>query len=289
MLDDIYPFKHNYLDLKGLKYHYLDEGEGEPIVMLHGNPTWSFYYRNLVKAFSQSHRTIVPDHIGCGYSDKPKDRHYPYTLSRRVEDLEHLLNHLNLKENITLIVHDWGGMIGATFATRYPERIKRLVILNTAGFHLPKGKKFPAVLKLFRNRLTGPIMARGLNLFVLGSAYCCAAKGLKKEIRQAYIAPYDSWKNRIAIHRFVEDIPLKPSDRGYEIITETESRLPLLKDKPMLICWGEKDFIFDNDFLRVWKEKFPAAQLHTFHEGGHYILEDEGDKIIQLINEFLKK
>src|SRR3954447_4449252 len=109
------------LDRGGLRLHYLDEGEGEPVVMVHGNPTWSFYYRRLVEALSPSHRVIVPDHIGCGLSDKPDDARYQYTLESRVDDLEGLLDHLGIKGDVTLVVHDWGGMIGFTYAARRPE------------------------------------------------------------------------------------------------------------------------------------------------------------------------
>ena len=140
---ELYPFEGAYLDLSGNRLHYLDEGAGEPLVMLHGNPTWSFYYRNLVKAFRAEYRTIVPDHIGCGKSDKPQIDAYPYTLAQRVKDLERLLDHLGVGDNITLIVHDWGGMIGMAYATLHPEKIKRLVILNTGAFHLPESKPFP--------------------------------------------------------------------------------------------------------------------------------------------------
>ena len=129
-----YPFTGNLLDIQGLNYHYLDEGNGPPVVMVHGNPSWSFYYRNLVLALRDRYRCIVPDHIGCGLSDKPGDNRYDYTLSRRVDDLEALLEHLGIRENITLVVHDWGGMIGMAYAVRHPERIKRLVILNTGAF-----------------------------------------------------------------------------------------------------------------------------------------------------------
>jgi pimeloyl-ACP methyl ester carboxylesterase len=118
------------LDLGGLRYHYLDEGEGEPVVMLHGNPTRSFLYRTLVEALRPSYRTIVPDHIGCGRSDKPDDARYAYTLERRVADLEALLDQLRLDAGLTLVLHDWGGMIGMTYAARHPERISRLVILG---------------------------------------------------------------------------------------------------------------------------------------------------------------
>src|ERR1700730_9125742 len=121
----------------GLRLHYLDEGSGEPVVMVHGNPTWSFYYRNLVEALSGQYRTIALDQIGCGLSDKADDSKYSYTLESRVADLEALLDHLEVDREITLVVHDWGGMIGMTYAARHPERIARLVILNTAAFPLP--------------------------------------------------------------------------------------------------------------------------------------------------------
>src|SRR5262245_42431913 len=108
MVKALYPFTGHFLNLNGLRYHYLDEGRGSPIVMLHGNPTWSFYYRNLVIALRDNHRTIVPDHIGCGLSDKPADSQYRYTLSERVSNLERLLEHLDIENDITLVLHDWG-------------------------------------------------------------------------------------------------------------------------------------------------------------------------------------
>ena len=142
-LDKTMPFKRNYIERNGQQYHYVNEGQGSPVVMIHGNPSWSFYYRNLVTSLSTHHQCIVPDHIGCGFSDKPGDEDYDYTLVNRIDDLEALLGHLEVNANITLVVHDWGGMIGMGYAARYPERIKRLVILNTGAFHLPKTKKLP--------------------------------------------------------------------------------------------------------------------------------------------------
>ena len=111
--------------------------------MLHGNPTWSYYYRNLVAALRDRYRCIVPDHIGCGLSDKPQPPRYDYSLASRVEDLTALLDHLGVRENVTLVLHDWGGMIGMAWAARHSRAVKRLVILNTAAFHLPKSKRFP--------------------------------------------------------------------------------------------------------------------------------------------------
>src|SRR6516165_91136 len=139
----LYPFESHYFDSNGLRLHYLDEGRGDPIVMLHGNPTWSFYFRNLVLALRGRHHCIVPDHIGCGLSDKPTAEQYDFSLKSRIDDLEQLLEHLNLRDNVTLVLHDWGGMIGMGYAVRHPERIRRLIVLNTAAFHKPAAKRLP--------------------------------------------------------------------------------------------------------------------------------------------------
>jgi pimeloyl-ACP methyl ester carboxylesterase len=276
------------LDRGGLRYHYLDEGEGEPVVMVHGNPSWSFYYRRLVEALSGSYRTIVPDHIGCGFSDKPGDEAYEYSLARRVADLEALLDHLGVDRGITLVVHDWGGMIGMTYAARHPERIARLVILNTAAFHLPPTKKFPTPLWLCRDTPLGAFLVRRLNLFCTGTAWIgCTRRPMSKDVRDAYVAPYDSWEHRVAVHRFVQDIPLRPGDRSYPIVSEVEGRLHWLADTPMLIAWGMRDFVFDRHFLDEWIRRFPGAEVHRFAKAGHYILEDESDAVITLVREFL--
>ncbi|MGE5755609.1 MAG: alpha/beta fold hydrolase [Planctomycetaceae bacterium] len=276
------------LDLGGLRYHYLDEGEGEPVVMLHGNPTWSFFYRTLVEALRPSYRTIVPDHIGCGRSDKPDDARYAYTLERRVADLGALLDHLRLDAGLTLVLHDWGGMIGMTYAARHPERIGRLVILNTAAFHLPPSKPFPWPLRVCRDLPLGAWLVRGLNLFCRGTAFIGGRRRpLPRTVRDAYLAPYDSWRNRIAIHRFVQDIPLRPGDRAYGVVTEVQGRLGLLAGVPMLIAWGMEDFVFDHHFLDEWVRRFPRAEVHRFPGAGHYVLEDESERIVPLVRAFL--
>ncbi|WP_435007873.1 alpha/beta fold hydrolase [Tundrisphaera lichenicola] len=275
-------------DRDGLRLHYLDEGEGEPVVMVHGNPSWSFYYRNLVEALNGSHRTIVPDHIGCGYSDKPDDSRYDYTLKSRVDDLEALLDHLGVDRGITLVVHDWGGMIGMAYAARHPERIARLVILNTGAFPLPKSKPFPWPLWICRNTRVGAWMVRGGNAFAgIASRVCCKRNPMPKDLREAYVAPYDSWANRIATLRFVQDIPLSPNDQGYDIVAGTADRLGEFAETPMMIAWGLKDFVFDRHFLDEWTRRFPEAEVHRFEDCGHYILEDAGDQIIPLIRAFL--
>ena len=277
-------------DRDGLKLHYLDEGSGDPVVMVHGNPTWSFTFRGLVEALSQTHRTIVPDHIGCGRSDKPGDDRYDYTLKSRVDDLEALLDHLGVDAGITLVVHDWGGMIGLAYAARHPTRIARLVILNTAGFPLPRAKAFPWPLRICRDTPIGAALVRGGNAFCRIAARVCAVrKPLTAEAREAYMAPYDSWANRVAVLRFVQDIPLRPGDRSYPIVQGVADALSAFQETPILIGWGLKDFIFDRHFLNEWTRRFPDAEVHRFEDSGHYILEDRGEELAGAIGSFLAR
>jgi len=287
-LDTLFPFKRNYLDRNGHKYHYLNEGTGEPVVMVHGNPSWSFYYRNLVTALSADYQCIVPDHIGCGLSDKPDDRNYQYTLENRIDDLEALLDSLAIKENITLVVHDWGGMIGMGYAARHPERIKRLVVLNTGAFHLPKAKKLPLALWICRNTLLGTLLVRGLNAFSATASYIgVKRKPMPEAVRKAYVAPFNSWKNRISTLRFIQDIPLFKNDKNYLLVSNIDKSLQKFQKVPTIICWGLKDFVFDKHFLDLWKEKMPHAEVNEFADCGHYILEDAGEQVIPLIETFM--
>ncbi|NOR18686.1 MAG: alpha/beta fold hydrolase [Xanthomonadales bacterium] len=269
--------------------HYLDEGPRDaPIVlMLHGNPTWSFYYRNLVLALSDRYRCIVPDHIGCGLSDKPGADNYPYTLARRISDLGALVDHIQPTVAIHLVVHDWGGMIGFGWAVERPAQIASMVIANTAAFPLPEEKKLPSALWLVRNTRLGALLVQGLNAFSGLAARVAFKKPVSAEIRKAYTGPYDSWDNRIATLRFVQDIPLTQGDPGFNIIERTEARLPEFADKPCLLVWGEKDFVFDRHFLKKWKSIFPDAKILSYPDCGHYVIEDAGQPLIQAVREFL--
>ncbi len=286
-MNALYPFIGHFLSLDGRRLHYLDEGAGAPVVMLHGNPTWSFYYRELVKELRGAYRCVVPDHMGCGRSDCPPDAQYDYTLDRRARDLEALLDHLGLREQLTLVLHDWGGMIGMLFAHRFPERVKRLVVLNTAAFHLPKAKKLPWQIDWCRNTPLGPLLVRGLNAFVRGALRLGAVRPLSADVRAGYLEPYDSWERRRAVLRFVQDIPLRPDDRAYDLVSEVERGLHRFADVPTLICWGLRDFVFDAHFLAEWRRHFPNAEVHEFPDAGHLVLEDARDAILPLVHDFL--
>jgi cis-3-alkyl-4-acyloxetan-2-one decarboxylase len=290
MLYPDYPFNDQYASIKGLQLHYLDEGPrtAAPIIMLHGNPSWSFYYRRLVQALCHEYRCIVPDHIGMGLSEKPRINQYEFTLDRRVDDLQTLIEQLDLHENITLVLHDWGGMIGMTYATRFPEKIKRLVILNTAAFHLPQQKSVPWQLRLSRIPLLNALLNQGFNLFCRGATkYCVTRKAMTEDVAKAYIAPYDCWHNRLAVRKFVEAIPLKPGEDGYDTVDNVDNNLAQFSKLPVLICWGLKDFVFDRYFLEEWQQRFPLAEVHRFEDAGHYILEDAAEEVIPLINDFI--
>lgn len=286
----LYPFKSHYLDLNGLKYHYVDEGSGQPVVMLHGNPTWSFYFRDLIKALSGQYRVIAPDHIGCGLSDKPDSKAYDYKLKSRVDDLESLIENLKIKEKISLVLHDWGGFIGMAYALRHPERIGRFVLMNTAAFLPPPGKPIPIILIMIRRlRLLAMFAVQGFNLFALGALFINSYKGLSKEVKAGLIAPYNCWQNRIATLKFVQDIHLTENNPSYGVVKQVDNKMKLFLNLPILICWGKHDFVFDLDYLKEWQRRFPDADAHIFPEAGHYVLEDVPEKIIPLTREFLQK
>jgi pimeloyl-ACP methyl ester carboxylesterase len=274
----LYPFDSHWLDLgPGQRMHYLDEGSGPPVLLLHGNPSWSFYYRNLILALRTTHRCIAPDHIGMGLSDKPQDR--PYTLAQRVADVQTLMDSLAFADPVTLVVHDWGGMIGLAWAVQNPQQIARLVVLNTAAFPLPATKRFPWPLALTRTPL-GTLLVRGFNAFSYAATVVgCTRTEMPHAIADAYTAPYDSWADRVATLRFVQDIPLRQGDPGFDIVQQTAQLLHHFSETPTFIGWGARDFVFDDHFLREWQKHFPHAQLQYIEDAGHYVLEDAAELV----------
>ena len=275
----------------GIEMSYLDEGprDGEVVVMLHGNPSWSYYWRKLVSGLSDRWRCIVPDHVGMGLSDKPGDEAYAYTLASRIEDLAALLDHLGIAGKVTLAVHDWGGMIGFGWALRDPSRVARLVILNTAAFPLPAEKPMPWQLRLGRDSRLGALAIRGFNAFSSAASFVGVETRMPSDVRAAYVAPYDSWANRIATLRFVQDIPLGPDDRAWPIVEESGRRLHEFADRPALLAWGLRDFVFDAHFLRGFEQRLPNAESLIFDDAGHYVLEDRAAIIVPRVRDFLER
>ncbi len=280
---DEYPFKSHYLETDGYRYHFLDEGEGDPVLMVHGNPTWSFYWRRLVLALSPRQRAIAVDHLGCGLSEKPLD--YPYRLEDHVANLAGLVQTLDL-ENITLVVHDWGGPIGLSAAVQLQERIGRLVILNTGAFPPPS---IPLRIRCCRIPLLGNFMVRRLNLFArLALKMATHRKQLSKPARDGLLSPYDSYANRIAIARFIEQIPSSPGHPNWQLLCSLEKQLQGLSNIPTRIIWGMKDWCFTPHCLDRLMEIFPHADVTRLEDVGHYVMEENPDRVIQLVSEFLQ-
>jgi len=279
----LYPWSGQWLDVDGGRLHYLDEGSQAAPVMLavHGNPTWSFYWRALVEEFAAEYRVVVPDHIGCGLSDKPQD--WPYQLDGHIRNLELLVQKLDLR-NIVLVVHDWGGAIGMGFAARHPDRISALVITNTAAF---RSQAIPLSIASCRLPGFGSLAVRGLNAFAKVATYRATAKGLSQVVKKGLIWPYDSWANRIATLRFVEDIPLKEGHPSYPILADVEDGLAQFNQHPMLICWGDDDFCFTPEFRAEWERRFPQALVHAWADVGHYVMEDAPERVIACMRQWL--
>jgi cis-3-alkyl-4-acyloxetan-2-one decarboxylase len=285
---EYYPFQPKYFDRGGgIKMHFVDNNEGEPIVFVHGNPWWSFCYRTLMASLGEEYRVVAFDHVGMGLSSKPAEPDYRFTLESRVDDMERLLDHLKL-DRVTLVLHDWGGMIGGTWAARHPERVSRLVVFNTAAF-LPSGYSFPWQLKLARSFL-GTVLVRGLNAFVWGGvATCFSRREPASWEREGYSFPSKDMNNRLAVHRFVQDIPLKPSDAAYQLCRWTGDNLNKLIDRPMQIVWGGKDFVFTKPFFDEWTRRFPKAETHYLADAGHLVFDDAGREVVPLVRNFLEK
>jgi haloalkane dehalogenase len=282
-----FPESRSYTHAHGARQAYIDVGQGPPVVCVHGNPSWSYYYAPLIAALAANHRVIAPDHIGMGRSDAPPAERYDYHYGQRVADLTALLDSLDLKQPITLVVHDWGGLIGLRYAGLHPDRIARLVILNTAAFPLLPGKKLPWTIALTRNTALGRWLALRHNAFARGAARFGVVHRLASEVRQMLLSPYSDPAKRLSILNFVRDIPLSAADRGHAELVDTAARLELLKDLPTLLLWGLQDFVFDADYLAEFRRRLPHAQVEARAQSGHYILLDEPEYCVQRIQAFL--
>jgi haloalkane dehalogenase len=279
-----YPFTPRFLEHPdGVAQHYLDEGprSGTTVLLLHGNPTWSFAWRAPLALLRERVRCVAPDHVGCGLSDKPA--RYPYRLQQHVENLERLVQALGL-ERLTLVVHDWGGPIGFGLARRHPELVERIVVTNTASFALDA--RLPLRLDACRVPWLGKLAVQGLNAFARGALWMAAERRLAPAVKRGYLLPYDSWSNRVATHAFVEDIPLGPEHPSWGELAAIERSLAHLRDRPVRILWGERDWVFTPRYRQEWERRFPAARVTRFERAGHYLFEDEAEEFARELAAF---
>jgi cis-3-alkyl-4-acyloxetan-2-one decarboxylase len=278
-LRGLYPFEPRRFRTAAGELSYLDEGprSDEAVLMVHGNPTWSFFYRDLVLALRDRVRCIVPDHLGCGLSDKPQD--WAYTLPNHVANLRALVASLGLRR-VHLVVHDWGGPIGLGTVLPEPDRLGRVAILNTAAF---ADTVVPWRIRLCRAPLVGELIVRGGNGFAWPATWMAVSRPLPADVKRGFLFPYDSWANRIATHRFVVDIPSGHGTATDRALAEIEQRLPVLRNKETAIFWGGDDFCFNDHYLARWRQVLPDAQAERLDGVGHYLLEDGGPPLVARI------
>jgi cis-3-alkyl-4-acyloxetan-2-one decarboxylase len=280
----LYPFESRFLTLGAVRLHYVDEGAGRPLLMVHGNPTWSFYWRQLIDHFRRSQRVVAVDHIGCGLSDKPL--RYTYTLQHHIDNLVAVIDQLELRET-TLVAHDWGGAIGLGAAVARPDRFRAFVLLNTGAFPPPF---IPWRIRLCRTPWLGSWCIRRLNLFARAALWMAVAKHerMTPEVRAGLLAPYDSWAHRIAIDRFVQDIPGTPRHPTWQILEQVVRSLPALADRPCQLIWGMQDWCFRPSCLERLQQIFPAADVHRLPDASHYVVEDAHEQIVPRLERFLQ-
>ena len=263
--------------------HYVDEGTGQPVLFVHGNPTWSFYYRNLISHLSGQFRTVAVDHIGCGLSDKPVN--YEYDLATHVKNLVELIDSLDLQET-TLVAHDWGGAIGMGTLLQRPERFKQIVLFNTGAFPPPF---IPFRISVCRWPLIGKLAVQGFNAFARAATTMATESigGLPNEVAAGLLHPYDNWNNRTAIYRFVKDIPMSKSHPTHSVLENIEQGLASVSDWPIKLIWGMKDWCFRPECLDRFLTHWPAADVSRLQNAGHYVVEDASEEVCHLVSEFL--
>jgi haloalkane dehalogenase len=220
--------------------------------------------------------------MGCGLSDKPDG--YPYNLTTHIDNLSELLKYLEI-DSFSLVVHDWGGAIGFGYAVDHPEKVENLVVMNSGAF---RSSRMPFRIGLCRIPFFGEFLVRKLNGFAGPARHMAVRKRLPEEVAAAYLAPYDSWENRIAVYSFVKDIPMKSRHPSYNRLVEVERGLDRLRKRniPFLLLWGGKDFCFNDSFFEEWIDRFPDCETHYFYDGGHYVLEDKFKEIKPIIEDF---
>jgi len=272
-----FPFEQHFLDTGKYKMCYVDEGSGPALVMLHACPMWSFFYRNLIKEFSTRFRVVVPDEVGYGFSDKPKN--YDYRLETQIDNLERLVNHLNLGK-VSFIMHGWGATIGTGYTVRHPNHVEKIIMMNSMAF---SGYKLPWRLLICKTfPWLGKKLLADFNLMFYGLGK------YSPEIRLGYTLPYLKPDDRVAIIRFINDIPTLPDDHSYESVIEVEHGLWMLREHKMCIIWAVKDWLYPERYLHKWMNYCPDAKVHRVRNAGRFITEDALEELKLIISGFLE-
>lgn len=276
----LFPYEPRFLDVGGRALHYVDEGPQESpngtILCVHGNPTWSFYWRRIIEAFRGEARVVAPDHLGMGLSDRVRGG---VRLEGHIDHLVALIDELDLQD-ITLVCHDWGGAIGFGAVMARRSRFKSFVVTNTSAF--PSGD-MPKRIALCRVPGAGRLAVQGGNAFARAALRMTTVIPLDQDVRKGLIAPYGSWSQREQVWRFVEDIPMKPSHPSWQTLCVIGEGLDSLRGLPMEIVWGMKDWCFTPAFKAGWQHRFPEAGVSDLEGAGHYVNEDAPEQVIHAI------
>lgn len=279
-----YPFESNWFDSADGRLHYLDEGPRDaPVVLLvHGNPTWSFHWRRLIVALRDTHRCVAIDHLGCGLSEKP-DR--AFRLADRIDHLGRLVDSLGLRD-VTLVAQDWGGAIGLGAMLDRPEALGRTLLFNTGAW---PPRSIPKRIAVCTTPLVGRVALQGANLFSRAALRMTLARRdrLEPQVEQGYLAPYNSWANRRAVYEFVADIPRGPSHPTWETLRQVEQKLPSLGTKPLRLVWGMQDWCFNPACLERFLEACPGADVVRLEDVGHWVVEDAPEVAAQQLLEWV--
>ena len=280
-----YPFQSRWLDLDAFRLHYFDEGRGEPLLMVHGNPTWSFLWRHIARELRFDYRPIGIDHVGCGLSDKP--RNLTYSLPVHAAHLVRLIDQLELQD-VTLIAHDWGGPIGLRALLERRDRFRRIILFNTGAFPPPF---VPWRIRVCRLPVLGRIGVQGFNLFARAAQTMAMhhPENVSDTAKSGLIWPYDSWDHRQAIYQFVRDIPTSPAHPTWRYLVEIEQQLSSLGDLPIQLIWGMRDWCFRPICLERLQQHWPHAEVVKFEDAGHWVTEEVPKDVVKHVSEFLQR
>jgi haloalkane dehalogenase len=275
--EHLYPFESHYAEVGGARVHYVDEGSGPPLLLLHGNPTWSFLYRDIIKALRDRYRCIAPDHPGFGFSTAAPG--YGFTPAEHASILEQFVAQLDLT-GLTMMVQDWGGPIGFAVATRHPDRFSAFVIGNTWAW--PKADPGTQVFSRVLGSSFGGYLILKRNFFVeKAMPGSMRRKKLSDEVMNAYRGPFPTPESRKPVHVFPREIL-----HSRPFLAEVERGLPQLRDRPALIVWPTKDVAFREPELRRWEQLFPNHRTVKLEGAGHYVQEEASDEIAAAIRDW---
>ena len=308
----LYPFVSNWAGLPAGRMHYLDEGpsnfvggvsdadsalqvaaphrrhrrlpqkDSSTLLFVHGNPTWSFHWRRLIISLRSNYRCVAPDHIGCGFSDKPSRL---VSLAEHIDNLCAFVDQLAL-ERVTLVAQDWGGAIGLGAMQRMPDRLASIVLFNTGAF---PPRYIPWRIRACRIPVLGRLAVQGANMFSRAALRMTLSRhnSLERDVAAGYLAPYDNWANRRGVFGFVHDIPISPNQPTWQALASIERGLPMFADRPIALIWGMRDWCFRADCLERFLEAWPQAEAHRLADVGHWVVEDAPDESQVLVEEFV--